>query len=534
MKTTKILMMLFALTMSLALVFGCSDDNNPTEPDGGGNNTGGHVGSVSGIVMRANGSPMSGADVATGTLSTTTNEDGYFVLAAVPEGEALIEFSNDGYMSTFRLADVRTTAATHYPNVVLMAVETGTVDATAGGEVATSDRTGAVDFAANGFVTGAGDPYTGNVNVEINAMGTDDDNFYGTFPGNFEGIRDDGSEVPLVSYGFMTVKMTGENKAPLSLADGTTAQLSLSISPKKAATAPATIPMWYYDETEGVWKEEGEATLTDNTYTADVAHFTTWNWDVPVTDICSITGTVVDDQGDPVSGARVLSQGVDAAIMADTYTASDGTYTVNALKNSVTNVWAVSGSRASDPQMVTVEEVCPVLLVNPLVLRVPAYTISLTWGENPSDLDSHLYIPMTWDDGYDYYQLYYSNEGDLSQDPFAALDTDDTSSYGPEVISGTRLYEGRFQYWVHNYSDDDSAGLKASGASVQLEAAGEVRQYAAADLSLTNADLTGWWHVFDLVVTDGGADVTIERVMEFQAELQTGSIYDKNGGLTKK
>jgi len=365
-------------------------------------------------------------------------------------------------------------------------------------------------------------------------MTTDDDNFYGTFPGQFAGITEGGEEFPLVSYGFMAVEMTGANKAPLSLADGTTAELNISISADKIDKAPATIPMWYFDETDGQWHEEGEATLDGNTYTAEVEHFTTWNWDVPVTDICSITGFVVDDQGNPVADARVLSQGIDAAIMADTYSGADGSFTVNALKNSVTDVWAASGSRVSDATRVTVLEECPVALENPLVLVVPAYTISLTWGELPDDLDTHWFIPATWTTDFDYYRIYYSNQGEMGYNPHATLDTDDTSSFGPEIVTGTRFYNGRFQYWVHNYADDTSISLHNSGASVQLEVSGSLWQFDVSDVTLEGADQSGWWHVFDMVVDNAGASVAVESVMEFQPEFSDGTFFEGDKAVTKK
>ena len=167
---------------------------------------------------------------------------------------------------------------------------------------------------------------------------------------------------------------------------------------------------------------------------------------------------------------------------------------------------------------------CPFVLAQPLVLTVPAYTISLTWGEAPEDLDSHLLIPMTWDTGYDYYHLYYSNMGTYSDDPYALLDTDDTESFGPEILTGTRLYEGRFQYWVNNYTDDTSVDLSTSGAVVQLEIGGQLRTYRAADVPLQGADQTGWWHVFDLVVS--GGNVTVQSVMAYQPQFDDSGYYE--------
>jgi hypothetical protein len=521
----RLFFILMAMVMSLALVFGCSDDDddNPTDPGGGNGGGVDNAGSITGIVLHSNGSALSGVTVTTGTRSTTTNESGYFVLSAVPEGTRLVGFAEDGYMGTFRVAEVVEGRTTHFAEVVLTPVESGSVDAASGGQVATGDGDGVVDFDADSFVDGAGAPVSGDVTVELNAMLPDDDDFYGTFPGEFAGVREDGTEVPFISYGFMTVNLTGPDKAPVYLAEGTTASLSLTIPADKALTAPATIPMWYFDEETGLWMEEGEATLSGNVYTADVAHFTSWNWDLPVDDICSITGSVVDGNGDPVAGARVISSGVDVAIMDEAFTAANGTFTVRAVRNSLTDVWAVSGSRASTAVRVPVGDTCPYVMDAALVLEVAAYSITLTWGSTPSDLDSHLYIPMTWDDGYDYYHIAYYNMGTYGEDPYAALDTDDTSSFGPEIITGTRLYSGRYGYWVHNYSGNNNAGLQGSGAEIQVEVGGGLYVFQAVDAPLDGGVEGGWLHVCDLVV-NGGA-VTVESVMRFQAEPSGEGIY---------
>ena len=531
MKNRLAIFTLLAALAALALVVaGCSDDDSPSEPGGGGGTDPG-TGSVSGVVSGVSGWPFSGATVTVGDASAATNEQGYFVLSGVPEGETLVAVTADGYLPTFRVVEVVEGGDTHLDDLVLALWEVATLDAATGGQVATNDGDGAVTFAADSFVDAAGNAYDGEVTVQLNAVLPGDAEFYGTFPGDFEGVRENGDTVPFVSFGFMGVELTGVDKSPLQLADGATASLSLTIDPGKAMDAPATIPMWWFDEDAGVWREEGAATLEGNVYTADVAHFTTWNWDLPLDDVCSITGVVRTDTGNTVEGARVVSRGVDMAIMDEALTDGEGRFTVRAVKNSLTDVWAIMGSLASEPVRVTVGEECPVVLTDPLVLTVPAYTISLTWGAEPSDLDSHLLIPMTWDTAFDYYHIYYSSMGTLGADPYAMLDTDDTSSYGPEIITGTQLYDGRFQYWVYNWSGDDSAELQASGAMVVLSAGGRQYVYEAADVSLEGADLTGWWHVFDMVVA--GGVVSVEPVMEFQPEFSYDGVYEGDKGAAK-
>ena len=91
--------------------------------------------------------------------------------------------------------------------------------------------------------------------------------------------------------------------------------------------------------------------------------------------------------------------------------------------------------------------------------------IVLSWGENPSDLDSHLYTPEI--EGTSHH-LYYANRGSYSVDavPNIALDRDDVTSYGPETVTIAVTYDGEYEYKVYHYAG--SGTLATSGAVVKV------------------------------------------------------------------
>lgn len=95
--------------------------------------------------------------------------------------------------------------------------------------------------------------------------------------------------------------------------------------------------------------------------------------------------------------------------------------------------------------------------------------IVLTWGDEPSDLDSHL-IGRTPND--DTFNVYYSDKHYYFNDiEMANLDVDDTSSYGPETITILENIHGAYTYAVHDYShrsSSDSTALSLSGAVVRV------------------------------------------------------------------
>ena len=95
--------------------------------------------------------------------------------------------------------------------------------------------------------------------------------------------------------------------------------------------------------------------------------------------------------------------------------------------------------------------------------------IVLKWGEYPRDLDSHLVGPTS--DGSKFH-TYFSKNGYYEDDiKIADLDLDDTSSYGPETTTIYNPISGKYQFYVHDYSNranDDSLELSKSGAIVQV------------------------------------------------------------------
>jgi hypothetical protein len=88
--------------------------------------------------------------------------------------------------------------------------------------------------------------------------------------------------------------------------------------------------------------------------------------------------------------------------------------------------------------------------------------IVLTWGAEPADLDAHLTGPSS-DGGR--FHVYYSSRGSLTGPPFAVLDVDDISSFGPETITIQQQSGGIYRYSVHDYTNRSTASSTALGAS---------------------------------------------------------------------
>ncbi|MBN1465360.1 VWA domain-containing protein [candidate division KSB1 bacterium] len=129
--------------------------------------------------------------------------------------------------------------------------------------------------------------------------------------------------------------------------------------------------------------------------------------------------------------------------------------------------------------------------------------IVLNWGDVPRDLDSHLLVPGSA--GGDPFQVYYSSKGKTDDYPYAMLDIDDRSGFGPETITISQFVAGRYIFFVHNYSREQP--ITVSNAVVQI--------YSRTGLLHTvNVPLVGdgaYWHICDIDGATG--QVTIKNTI---------------------
>ncbi|MDN3233657.1 tetratricopeptide repeat protein [Pseudomonas sp. WAC2] len=92
--------------------------------------------------------------------------------------------------------------------------------------------------------------------------------------------------------------------------------------------------------------------------------------------------------------------------------------------------------------------------ISPVMQNLDGIRVVLTWGANPSDLDSHFSFPGN--------HVYF----DSQQGRDANLDVDDTTSYGPETITLEKKHLGEsYVYAVHDFTDRTSPGTSRLGNS---------------------------------------------------------------------
>jgi Carboxypeptidase regulatory-like domain len=271
-------------------------DPVPTNPTGGVVNDAAQVmASVSGIVLDETNAPIANAVVTSGTATTTTNSNGMFIFQniSLSKENGNVTVVKAGYFKGIR--SFKTTAGkNHTVRIQLMQrVLSGTVNAAAGGTI-TSNGGATIIFPANAFVTSTGVAYTGTVSVYSRWIDPTAANLPFVIPGDLRGVSTTGVENILETYGMVGAELADASGNVLKIAAGKTATVSFPIPASLAATAPTSIVLWHFDDASARWKENGTATKTGSTYTAQVDKFSFWNVDVPNTNFVNLDYTLIN------------------------------------------------------------------------------------------------------------------------------------------------------------------------------------------------------------------------------------------------
>lgn len=338
-----------SLSLLLLLVlmgFSACEKDKPTTPS----TPPAPSGVITGSVYAPGKAALSGVTVKSGTISTTTDAFGMYQLNNVPTGTNVkVDFEKTGFISLQKTVDV-INAKTSYLSCTMFQAVTATLPAVSGGSV--NEGGAEVILPANAFVDANNVPFTGTVRAEMKYFDPTNAENLEAFPGTFSGIMN-GQTTAFESYGFISAKFFDNAKAdsPLKLAPGKTAELKAPIPWALLANAPATIPLWYYDEVQGTWIAEGTATKVGNTYEGEVSHFTYWNFDHPITvsDQSTLQGYVKWDSanGAPVVGAQLVATGVDYAGYTRVYTDNDGYFSISVKANAQVRLRAYLGQNST-------------------------------------------------------------------------------------------------------------------------------------------------------------------------------------------
>jgi hypothetical protein len=258
---------------------------------------------VSGEIIDENGMPVKDVLITANNKTALTDQNGVFVIKQSLQNPDFIHVKADkkGYFHGARVIRGTKSRVNSIKIILLKANTIAKINTADGGSL----KVGAmnVTLPANGFVDAAGKSYSGNVNVAARYLDPNNPNTVLEMPGDFRAVNFQGLEQMLESYGMVHVELRDDNGNLLNLGNGKEATLSF---PKpQNAKVHGKMPLWYFDEKIGAWREEGEAILdSKGNYIGNVKHFSCWNCDFPYDKVYA-QGRVVDQNGKPLAGVWV-------------------------------------------------------------------------------------------------------------------------------------------------------------------------------------------------------------------------------------
>jgi hypothetical protein len=442
------------------------------------------TGSVTGSVLDAKtGVPVNGAQIRSGTLSATSGSQGEFTLSNLsPAERVLLQISAANYAEHIQVVKVVANTNTRVSTQLVPTGATASVDIGTGGTVSVPSSPGQATLPGNA-VGGSG-------TVTVNVTPINSSLNPGFLPGDFTSST---GGTPLESFGAVTVGVTNGSGSAVPVTAGQFITIRIPASTRSGALL-ATLPLFYLDPATGRWREEGTATLggtaPDQYYEAQVPYAGTWSVNAPY-EAVNVTGCVVDQLGARVAGAKVSTDGIDYTGITSADSDASGNFSVPMKKSARAVVTARLAGKTSNSMAVGPSTTDFAADTSCFVLTDQAQSIAikLTWGENPVDVDAHLLMPSGD-------HIYFQSPGSLVNAPWANIDVDDRSSFGPEIVTVRKLMVGTYVYAVNNFSGTFTPGLIASPTRVELDVSGVASAYTPP----IGEGASTWWEVLSFTV----------------------------------
>ena len=262
---------------------------------------------VSGFVTDEADKVVKGAVVTAGGKTILSDKFGYFEIrnVSVVKEAAVVNVGMPGYFKAVKTWIAVENKSAFFRIKLIPKNTAGTIDAVAGGTVTLGNGL-TINIPANAVVNAATNAaYTGQVNVAAYWISPTATDLYRIMPGDLRGIDSMSGLKLLTTYGMAAVELTGAGGELLQMVSGKKSTLTFPIPSGISAAAPANILLWYFDETIGLWKQQGNAVKSGNNYVGDVSHFSYWNCDILLDQSVQFNFTVVDGNGKPIPNVNI-------------------------------------------------------------------------------------------------------------------------------------------------------------------------------------------------------------------------------------
>lgn len=287
-----------ALTFTLLAggLFACGGGNsNSSSNNGGGNNNPDPTPApvnveLDFVVQSHDGALLSDVTLTLDDSTTQSDGDGYAQFTVPAQDNYVVRAEADGFVTQALKVDADEDGV--MPIRLMPVKQTLSLDDIEAARTLSGVDLGVrITFPANAFVTPDGEPATGSATVQITPWDISNGEL-NAMPGNGQAVDALGEPTELISAGMITVNVHNDDGDYLQLAAGTAAEIQMDLPQasinNEALSVGSTIPMWHFDEEQGVWVEDDSTigTVVESATSpvglavrAQVSHFSTWNWD---------------------------------------------------------------------------------------------------------------------------------------------------------------------------------------------------------------------------------------------------------------
>lgn len=278
---------------------------------------------------------LANVKVSIGEQSTLTDASGFYTLSNLPETEeVVVNFEKEGYLlgsTQIQLKSVLDDNTTS-PNYLVYSMYAHDYQWNIDSREEISSSRIAVD-ASTAYIDTKGNSYNGTMTAQLTILDNGEESLLTNFPGTFKGINSNGATVQFETYGLITLLLSDTNGSRLSLAEGET--VSLTFKANASPENPSTLPLWHYDDEQGLWFEEGYAELQeDGMYKGEVSHLGTWSLNKPLENEPGIyRARIIYPDGTAAKNVRIQAIGTNW-INSDLSTDEEGIFEIEVIPDS--------------------------------------------------------------------------------------------------------------------------------------------------------------------------------------------------------
>lgn len=244
--------------------------------------TQGPVARFAGLVVSSDGRPVEGARVTVGGKETFTNAQGGFLLEVEEANRYVLSVRATGFQLLSRvLLDERMDGVYRLVEAQRFTVDPDGDMVLSARPPSGQQRPTTLSIQPGSLVDEAGNRAQGPVDVWLAPVDLDDPT--GRMPGDMGAVDREGQVVTLTSFGALEVNIQDAEGRRLNLRPGAPALVRFPVDPRQwemPGGPPQSMPLWFYDEVEGFWREEGTLVLQGEEYVGEVPHFSVFNADI--------------------------------------------------------------------------------------------------------------------------------------------------------------------------------------------------------------------------------------------------------------